>query len=400
MLRTVNLFGSSVEPAGDSPRRVLHVIKGLTVVGGAERLVLSLTSAGDRERFDYRVAHVLTRPSDHLLDQFRSVGVTVYGLGASNHYNLRWTSALRALIIRDRIDVVHLHLPYTATFGRLVVQSIRRPPRPRIVYTQHTPWDRTNLVTRALNALTYPFDDVDIAVSAPTWSSLPRRFRLRTEVLVHGVAMDDLPDPISARKEIRSEFGVAGEDVLIATVANMRKEKAYEVLLRAARLLVDEGLSVRFVAVGHGPLEDEVRSLRDELRLRDRFLLTGFRSDAQRIVAGADVFVLASRYEAFPISVMEALAAGVPVVSTAVGDLPRVVGATGAGLIVPPGDVDALAEGLRTLVLKPEQRMRMAESARNVGSTFDIQRAAARLEEIYSAPQSHPSKTEQPGLSG
>ena len=392
--------GSSVEPASASRCRVLHVIKGLTVVGGAERLVLSLTSAGDRERFDYRVAHVLTGPSDHLLEQFCTVGVTVYGLGASNHYDLRWTKPLRALIIRHRIDVVHLHLPYTATFGRLVVHSIRRPNRSKIVYTQHTPWDRTTLVTRALNAATYRLDDADIAVSEPTWSSLPRRFRLHTEVLVHGVAMDDLPDPIGAQKEIRSEFGVAADEVLIATVANMRREKAYEVLLRAARLLVDERLPVRFVAVGHGPLEKEVRGLRDELRLGDRFLLTGFRSDAQRIVAGSDVFVLASRYEAFPISVMEALAAGVPVVATAVGDLPRVVGATGAGLIVPPGDADALAEGLRTLVLKPEQRTRMAECARNVGLTFDIQRAAARLEEIYSALQSRRSSTEHSGLSG
>lgn len=392
--------GSSVAPADDSACRVLHVIKGLTVVGGAERLVLSLTAAGDRRRFDYRVAHVLTRPSDQILGQFRAVGVTVHDLGASNHYDLRWTRPLRTLIIRHRIDVVHLHLPYTATFGRLVVHSIGRQRRPRIVYTQHTPWDRTTLVTRLLNAATYRLDDADLAVSAPTWSSLPRRFRLNTEVLVHGVAMDDLPDPISAQREVRSEFGIAPEEVLITTVANMRKEKAYDVLLRAARKLVDEGIPVRFVAVGQGPLEEEVRRLRDELRLGDRFILTGFRSDAQRIVAGSDVFVLASHYEAFPISVMEALAVGVPIVSTAVGDLPRVVGATGAGLIVPPGDADALAEGLRTLVLKPKQRMRMAESARNVGPTFDIQRAAARLEEIYSTLQSRESNTEHPGIAG
>jgi glycosyltransferase involved in cell wall biosynthesis len=125
--------------------------------------------------------------------------------------------------------------------------------------------------------------------------------------------------------------------------------------------------------------------MRDELQLGERFILTGFRSDAQAILAGSDVFVLASHYEAFPISVMEALAAGVPVVSTAVGDLPRVVGETGAGLIVPPGDAEALAEGVRSLVVTPESRMRMADSAREIGPTFDIQRAAARLEQIYSA---------------
>jgi glycosyltransferase involved in cell wall biosynthesis len=173
--------------------------------------------------------------------------------------------------------------------------------------------------------------------------------------------------------------------VLIATVANMRKEKGYEVLLEAARRLVDDGLPVRFVAVGHGPLENEVRRARDELGLGDRFLLTGFRSDAQHVVAGSDLFVLASHHEGFPVAVMEALAAGVPVVSTAVGDVPSAVGEGGGGLVVPPGDSAALAEALRSIVLDPSRRQQMAKAALATGSKFDIRRASARIEEIYDA---------------
>lgn len=371
------------ESALTEPRRVLHLIKGLTVVGGAERLVLSLTAAGNRQRFDYRVAHVLNGASEHLLEQFESAGVAVHSLGAPNHFDLRWTVRLRSLIIRDRIDVVHLHLPYTAALGRMVVRSIPRSRRPRIVHTQHIPWDRTTRITKVLNGVTYQLDDADLAVSEPTWSSLPRRFQARTEVLVHGVPMSDLPDPSKVRDEVRSEFGVSPNEALIVTVANMRKQKAYEVLLGAARLLLGEGLPVRFVAVGHGPLEEHVRGLRDDLGLDSCFTMAGFRGDAQRIVAGSDLFVLASQYEAFPIAVMEALAVGVPVVSTAVGDLPRVVGATGAGLVVPAGDPEALAGALRRVVVDHECRERMAERARTIGATFDIRHAASRLEEIY-----------------
>ena len=377
---------------GSRPR-VLHVIKGLTVVGGAERLVLSLATAGDRRRFDYRVAHVLTGPSEHLVEQFRIAGTPIYCLGAASHYDLRWTVRLRNAITTDRIDVVHLHLPYTAALGRLITHSIPISKRPRIVHTQHTPWEHTTLATRVLNGMTYWLDDADLAVSEPTWWSLPRHFRARTEVLVHGVPMDDLPIRSRAREEVRSEFGVQPDEVVIATVANMRKEKAYEVLLGAARLLVQEGLPVRFIAVGHGPLEDQVRQLKDELGLGRRFLLTGFRSDATRIVAGSDLFVLASRYEAFPISVMEALAAGIPVVATAVGDLPRVVGDTGSGLLVPPGDFKALATALRALVVDSERRERMGDCARDVGLAFDIRRAAGRLEEIYGALLARPRRT-------
>lgn len=373
--------------------RIVHLIKGLSVVGGAERLVYSLTTAGDRERFDYRVAHVLTDPSEHLLKQLESASVPVYSLRASTHYDLRWSLRFRKLIIRDRIDLVHLHLPYTAGFGRLIMRSIPRSRRPQIVHTQHTPWDHTALATRVLNRATFRMDNADFAVSERTWSSLPRRFRTRTEVLVHGIPLSEMPDPALARTEVRSEFGITTGDVLVVTVANMRKEKAYEVLLRAARVLVDEGLPVQFIAVGYGPLEEEVRRLRDDLGLHERFILTGFRSDALRVVAGADLFALASYYEAFPIAVMEALAVGVPVVSTSVGDLAHVVGATGAGLIVRPGDTQALANALRTLVVERPLRERMAECARAVGQTFDIQRAASRLEDVYTDLLSQPRLT-------
>jgi len=361
---------------------VLHLIKGLEM-GGAERLLLSLTAAGDRERFDYHVAYVLTGASEHLTEELASAGVAVHCLGISSHYDLRWLPRLRALLIGEGIDLVHLHLPYTAALGRLVVGSIPRSTRPHVVYTEHNVWQHTTPVVRALHRATYRLDDADLAVSWAVWAALPRPLRSRTEVLVHGLPLDELDDGPLTRSEVRSEFGIQPDEVLVVTVANMRKQKGYEVLLEAARRLVDDGLAVRFVAVGHGPLEEEVRRARDQLGLGNRFLLTGFRSDAQRIVAGSDVFVLASHYEGFPIAVMEAAAVGVPVVSTAVGDVPNFIGEGGGGLVVQTGDPAALAEALRALVLDPSRRRQMAEAARAAGSQFDIRRASARLEEIY-----------------
>jgi glycosyltransferase involved in cell wall biosynthesis len=362
-------------------RRVLHLIKGLEM-GGAERLLLSLTAAGDRERFTYHVAYVLTSASEHLTAELASTGVAVHCLGVSSHYDLRWLLRLRALLVREGIELVHLHLPYTASLGRLVVRSIPRSRRPRIVHTQHNTWQHTTPVVRALHRVTYRLDDADIAVSRSVWAALPRPLRSRTEVLVHGLSLGDLDDAPLVRSEVRSEFGILPDEVLVATVANMRKEKGYEVLLEAAWRLVSDGLPVHFVAVGHGPLAEEVRRARDELGLGSRFLLTGFRSDARRIVAGSDIFVLASHHEGFPVAVMEALAAGVPVVSTAVGDVPDTVG-KGGGLVVPPGDPAALADALRALIVDPSRRRHMAQAALAAGSQFDIRRASARLEEIY-----------------
>jgi len=362
--------------------KVLHLIKGLAV-GGAEQLLLSLTAASDRQRFDYHVAYVLTGASEYLTEELASVGVAVHCLGVSSHYDLRWLARLRALLVEEEIDLVHLHLPYTAALGRLVVRSIPKTGRPRVVHTEHNVWQRTTPLVRALHRATYRLDDADMAVSQTVWDSLPRPLRSRTEVLVHGLPITELDDVDDTRSEVRSEFGILPGEVLVVTVANMRKQKGYEVLLEAARRLVDDELPVRFVAVGHGPLEEEVRRTRDQLGLGSRFVLTGFRSDAQHVVAGSDIFVLASHYEGFPIAVMEAAAVGVPVVSTAVGDVPHFIGDGGGGLVVPPGDPGALADALRTLVLEPSLRRQMADAARATGSQFDIRRALGRIEEIY-----------------
>jgi glycosyltransferase involved in cell wall biosynthesis len=363
-------------------RTVLHLIKGLAV-GGAERLLLSLTAASDRQRFDYHVAYVLTGASEYLTEELGSVGVAVHSLGVSSHYDLRWLPRLRALLVGEEIDLVHLHLPYTAALGRLVVRSIPKRRRPRVVHTEHNVWQRTTPLVRALHRATYRLDDADMAVSQTVWESLPRPLRSRTEVLVHGLPIPELDNVHNTRNEVRSEFGILPGEVLVVTVANMRKQKGYEVLLEAARRLVDDGLPVRFVAVGHGPLEEEVGQARDQLGLGSRFVLTGFRSDAQHVVAGSDIFVLASHYEGFPIAVMEAAALGVPVVSTAVGDVPHFIGDGGGGLVVPPGDPGALADALRALILEPSLRRQMADKARATGSQFDIRRALTRIEEIY-----------------
>ena len=370
-------------PAGRHGRlKVLHLIKVLEV-GGAEQLVLSLSGAGDQCRFDYHVAHVLAGGSEAFARDFVAAGVKLHDLGASSHYDLRWAARLRRLLADQSFDVIHLHLPYTASIGRLVACTAPADRRPKIVHTQHNSWKQTKPLVRALHSGTYSLDDADVAVSHAVHAALPRRLAARTEVLVHGLPVSEPIDPVVARREVRAEFAVADSEVLVVTIANLRKEKGYDVLLPAARSLVDSGFPVHFVAVGHGPLDAEIRSRRDSLGLSEHFVLTGYRSDARRILAGADIFVLASHFEGFPLAVMEALSEGVPVVSTSVGDVPNVVDGHQAGIVVPRADPVALADALAQLIADPSLRAELAVGAKVAGTVFDIRIAARRIEEIY-----------------
>ena len=122
--------------------------------------------------------------------------------------------------------------------------------------------------------------------------------------------------PRRARAGMRAELGLEPNEIVIGTVANYRAQKDYPTLLAAAADVIGRGLAVRFVAVGQGPLHDEIHARHEELGLGYRFLLLGQRPDAVRVLAACDVFCLASKWEGLPVALMEALVLGLPVVAT------------------------------------------------------------------------------------
>ena len=185
------------------------------------------------------------------------------------------------------------------------------------------------------------------------------------------------------RDEVRAELGIDPDEIVFGTVANFRREKAYEVLLEAARIALASALRLRFVAVGQGPLEQEMRALHAKLGLGDRVQLLGYRDDAVRVMSAFDVFTLSSRHEGLPVSLMEALALGLPVVATAAGGLPHMVTDGVEGLLVPIDDPRALAEAYLDVATDPIRRSAMAEAAAKRAHDFDITSAARRLEQLY-----------------
>ncbi len=347
-------------------------------------MVLWLATSGDHSRFDYQVAHIIGGGSEHLAEGFRAADIPLRSLSALNHYDLRWAVRLRRLILSEKIDVLHLHLPYVAFVGRLVVSTIPKRRRPVIVYTEHNVFPQYKPVIRALHRLSQVMDQADVAVSNAVKRSLPPAMRARTEVVVHGLPAGHGGEQ-SDRDAIRDDFGVGMDQVMALTVANLRPEKGYEVLLEAASRVAEAGLRVKFVAVGRGPLEAELREAVVLRHLSDSFIFAGFRSDARQIMAASDLFILPSHFEGNPVAVMEALVEGLPIISTEVGDVPEVIGTSGAGVVVPRNDPAALAEAIGSLVQDPGRRAQMRASALAAGEQFDIKRAVERLEEIYEA---------------
>jgi glycosyltransferase involved in cell wall biosynthesis len=365
------------------PIRVLWLIKGLGS-GGAERLVV----AAARERsadIAARVAYVLPHKAALVAD-LESAGITPICLGSGGRTaDPRWALRLRRAIVADRYDIVHVHSPVPAVAARLIVRTLRHRRRPALVSTEHNVWSSHGRLTRWANRLTGRFDDVTLAVSDAVRASMPRHARRATEVVRYGVDLAAVRGASARRDAIRAELGIADDQALIVTVANLRATKGYPDLLAAARQVVDRHPDVVFAAVGQGPMEAELLDLHRKLDLGDRFRFLGFRDDAVAYSAAADVFCLASHHEGLPIALIEAMALGRAIVATRVGGNEEIVAADESALLVAPRDPSALARALVQAVSDPVLRHRLGEAARTAADRLDVRSAIRAVEDRYRA---------------
>ncbi len=364
-----------------APLRLLSLIKGLGS-GGAEQLLVSAARVRDGDDLDEEIAYLIPgKPS--VLPLLEALGIPTHDLRGRKEYDLRWMYRLRRLLRDRRYDVVHVHSPYVAGVARIVVRSIPRASRPRLVSSEHSLWSSHAVATRVLNAVTFPLGDAWFSVSNEVRASIPKILRDRVEVLEHGVVMSDVEALIARRDETRAELGLAAGEIAVVTVANRRWQKGYPDLFEAARRMRAAGVRARFVVVGHGTLDPEIAALRQSSGLTDYVDLLGYRPDAMRVAAACDVFVLASLYEGLPVAIMEALAVGLPVVATSVGGIPEAVRDGVEGVIVPPRRPDVLADAITTLICDPALRTAMKKAAAERGRGYDIRFAVKRLESVY-----------------
>jgi glycosyltransferase involved in cell wall biosynthesis len=299
------------------------------------------------------------------------------------HRDLAALAALFRILRTRRIDLLHAHSAKAGVIGRLVAQAAGVP----CVYTPHCfafigeVSARRQVfasgVERVLGALTAR----TICVSRDEREqALRRRVGVphRLEVIHNGVGPCPRPE---ADPELRR---FAGDRPLVGAVAVHRRQKGLDRLLDAAPEVLARRPDVRFAIVGDGPLLSSHRRRAEELELGSSIIFQPFVPPSARYLRALDLFVLPSRWEAFPIAVLEAMACGIPQVATDVGGTPEAVEHGETGLLVPPGDPAALARAAAELVHDPERRARMAEAGRQRhASLFTVERMVAQTAGVY-----------------
>lgn len=368
------------------PHRLLWLIDSLTM-GGAEALVLPFARAARKRAVELTICARTTIGGNPLEQELRSASVNVVNLDARN---LRDVGAMRRLsrLVRDlRPEIIHAHLTYAAIWGSLIAWRHRVP----FVASLHVPPSRDGglresirqrLMVFLLNRLSARVVVVSRAL-VHQWEKITSLDSSKIAIVHNGIDLE----PVSPETDgsIRQELGIGSEAPLIATVAVLRRDKGIDTLLRAAREVLDRRGDCVLVVVGDGPMKDEWKSLADDLGITRSVRWTGFRRDVASILAEADLFVLPTLRDAFPTVLLEAFAAGAPVIASEVGGVPEIVEDERTGMLVPPGDMRALADAINRALGDASWRDRAAEAARTkVERDFSVDAWFTRLENLYS----------------
>lgn len=334
--------------------RVVHVISTPAGFGGAERVVQVLAAEGARRGWDHEVLNPFARFGPPLAPGFRPPYPAPYAERVTA--SLRDLPAARRWLLaeleRACPDVVHAHLFHAAA----AVASLPRRYGPRVLTHHHGSvfeWSARRLHALGDCAVLRRYDRV-VAVSDSVLHHLRTRCRCPASALVKiGNAWSGQPLP-----------PLPHDRPTVVCIANFRAEKGHEVLIDAFEAVVQRLPDALLVLAGSGPLEEPLRARVDGLGLTGNVRFTGIVDDVWPVLADSDVFVLPSLFEPLGISALEAMAAGLPVVASAVGGLTEVVEAGVSGTLVPPADRARLAGALVEILMEPPLREAMGRAAR------------------------------------
>ncbi|HEY3839155.1 MAG TPA: glycosyltransferase [Bryobacteraceae bacterium] len=361
--------------------RVLHVLPDL-VPYGAERVVATLASQGDRDRFQVSIASLYAESPGSLAAPLREQGIRVFHLNKRRGFDPRMFHRIYGVMCQYRPHVVHTH-NYVLRYV-LPPALLHNPPL--MVHTihnvAHLEVDRLGmfLQRRSFGRRVHP-----VVIAEEGAASFERVYdTARPPLIRNGIAVARYSRASLNRNQWRIQNGYSVTDLLFICVARLYVQKNHKTLVEAFASGPAKLPGARLLLAGDGHLRQEVEAQVKALGLGDRVHFLGRRDDVPELLAACDIFALASLWEGNPLSVMEAMAAGLPCVVTAVGGVPELVLNQVQGLVVPPGDAAALSAAMLRLAGNPAMRKAMGiAAAKRAQNEFDDRNMVEAYESLY-----------------
>ncbi len=367
--------------------RVLFLIDNLRP-GGAQKALLAMARALRAAQADPRVWCL--GGTSEFEEEFRTAGIPVLGKPGSALATLREPFALRRYLKREKIEIVQTLLFHSDIAGRIAGRLARWSDggrrRPVIVSSVRASNLRNRGWQYRLARRTAPLADAFTPVSRQTLEFAARAEGVAAEratVIPNGIEFaewESLPDAAEARAKLQ----LPHDAFVVCTLSRLHEQKGMEFLLEAARKVAEQVPLATFLVAGYGPLRERLEEQARRLGVDSRVRFLGYRKDTALILAASDVFALPSLWEGMSNAVLEAMAAGRPVVATGVDGAMDQVLPGETGLLVPPSDADALARALLDLALDPRKAQEMGIKGRErVRREFSLGRMTDAYIELY-----------------
>jgi L-malate glycosyltransferase len=362
-----------------SPVRVLQVVLGLNP-GGTERLVIELAR---RLHSKIPMAVCCLDDAGAWAPEVERSGIRVTALGRRPGFHPSLAIGVARAARAHGATVIHAH-----HYSPFVYSALARlaPPSPRVIFTEHGrlsdvgPSPRRRRANQVLRHLATGV----FAVSENVKRHLvDEGFRAdRVGVIYNGIDIGPLPDA-AARVGVRRELGVSDETLAVGTIARLDPVKDLGTLIAATARLSASGRPALLAIVGDGDERQNLEAQASALGIIDRVRFLGHRDDARRWLAGLDVYVNASISEGVSLTILEAMAAGLPVVATRVGGTPEVV-TEECGLLVPSRNAEALADAIHQLGERADRRRHRGAAGRaRAEAHFMLDRMVASYRRVY-----------------
>ncbi len=345
--------------------RLLEVIPTLKRAG-AENMVASLARLLDKGRFEILVASLYDAFPNGLEPLFDQYGIPVRHLGKRPGFDPRMYPRLSALGREFSPRIVHTHsyvlryvLPVFARRGTTIVHTVH-----------NVALKEAGRLGRAIHRFAFHRGVTPVAIAGEVARSIHALYGVEPVTIANGIDTAAFHRP-EARLPWRRANGFQAEDILILSAARLEPQKNPLALIEAFALAAPGGAGCRLLLAGEGSLLDAARACALRLGVTGSVHFLGVREDMPEILNACDIFALASDWEGHPLAVMEAMAAGLPVVATAVGGVPELVASGVTGLLAPPRDAASLAAALQCLVRSACRRRELGEAARAASARFD-----------------------------
>jgi glycosyltransferase involved in cell wall biosynthesis len=361
--------------------KVLHIISSGGMYG-AEAVILNLSRALEQGPHRSLLAAFANsaNPNLQLHKAAQQQGIESHVIACQGQVDRSTIHTLRELVTRTGADVVHAHGFKADIYACLALRGRGIP----LVSTCHTWYDTNPLVTfyGKLDRLVLRSYARVVAVSEEVRQRLlkagVRDQRIRK--IRNGIDLHPFTRPISSPDAAVQP----NPELIVGLVGRLAWEKGVDVLLAAAAQVIPQIPAAQFVIVGEGPDQDALQRSIDELGLGNKVTLAGRRDDMPAVYASFDVMVSSSRQEGLPMAILEGMASGLPLIATAVGDVPTVVRDGATGLLVPSEDVEQLAAAILELLRDPAKRAQLGAAARQlIRDEYSAERMTAEYLRVY-----------------